>query len=108
MIKLLIKLYFSTVKILTQRPTHISAVATVLLITKTFTVKYYDRRIYTNTTSIINNNTYQTRQRPQRKMIKKRKKKTRKNRERERERERRERERDERERERERERDVPK
>ena len=31
----LIKLYFSTVKILTQRPTHISAVATVLLIAKT-------------------------------------------------------------------------
>ena len=27
-----IKLYFSTVKILAQRPTHISAVATVLLI----------------------------------------------------------------------------
>ena len=26
-------------KILTQRPTHVSAVATVLLITKTFTVK---------------------------------------------------------------------
>ena len=41
----LIKLYFSTVKILAQRPTHISAVATVLLITKTFTAKYYDRRI---------------------------------------------------------------
>ena len=32
----MIKLYFSTVKILAQRPTHISAVATVLLITKTF------------------------------------------------------------------------
>ena len=32
-------------KILAQRPTHIYAVATVLLITKTFTVKYYDRRI---------------------------------------------------------------
>ena len=31
----LIELYFSTVKILAQRPTHISAVATVLLITKT-------------------------------------------------------------------------
>ena len=31
-------------KILAQRPTHISAVATVLLITKTFIVKYYDRR----------------------------------------------------------------
>ena len=30
---------------LVQRPTHIAAVATVLLITKTFTVKYYDRRI---------------------------------------------------------------
>ena len=40
-------------KLLAQRPTHISAVATVLLITKTSTVKYYDRRIYTNTTSII-------------------------------------------------------
>ena len=39
------ELYFSTVKILAQRPTHISAVATVLLITKTFTVKYYDRRL---------------------------------------------------------------
>ena len=45
MIDRVIKLYFSTVKILPQRPTHISAVATVLLITKTFTVKYYDRRI---------------------------------------------------------------
>ena len=31
-------------KILAQRPTHISAVAAVLLITKTFTVKYYGRR----------------------------------------------------------------
>jgi len=41
----LIKLYFSTVKILVQRPTRVSAVATVLLITKTFIVKYYDRRI---------------------------------------------------------------
>ena len=40
----LIKLYFSTVKILAQRPTHISAVATVLLITKTFTVKYSRER----------------------------------------------------------------
>ena len=40
-------------KILTQRPTHISAAATVLLITKTITVKYYDRRIQTNRTSII-------------------------------------------------------
>ena len=40
-------------KILAQRPTHISADATVLLITKTFTVKYYDRRIQTNRTSII-------------------------------------------------------
>ena len=38
----LIELYFSTVKRLAQRPTHISAVATVLLITKTFTVKYYE------------------------------------------------------------------
>ena len=35
----MIELYFSTVKILAQRPTHISAVATVLLITKTFTEK---------------------------------------------------------------------
>ena len=42
----MIKLYFSTVKILAQRLTHISAVATVLLIlTQTFIVKYYDRRI---------------------------------------------------------------
>ena len=32
----LIKLYFSRVKILAQRPTHISAVATALLIAKTF------------------------------------------------------------------------
>ena len=39
----LIELYFSTVKILAQRPTHVSAVATVLLITKTFRVKYYYR-----------------------------------------------------------------
>ena len=39
----LIKLDFSTVKILAQRPTHISAVATVLLITKTFTVKSRER-----------------------------------------------------------------
>ena len=30
--------------VLAQRPTHISAVATVLLITKTFTVKYYYSR----------------------------------------------------------------
>ena len=36
-----------------ERPTHISAVATVLLITKTFVVKYYDRKIQTNTASII-------------------------------------------------------
>ena len=36
----LIKLYFSTVKILAQRTTDTSAVATVLLITETFTVKY--------------------------------------------------------------------
>ena len=43
---------FSTVKILAQRPTHISAVATILLITKTFTVNYYYRRIYTNTASV--------------------------------------------------------
>ena len=46
------ELYSSTVKILAPRPTHISAVATVLLITKTFRVKY-DRRLQTNTTSII-------------------------------------------------------
>ena len=39
-----IKLYFSTVKILAQRPIHISAVATVLLITKTVIVKHYSRR----------------------------------------------------------------
>ena len=31
----MIKLYFSTMKILAQRSTHISTVATVLLITKT-------------------------------------------------------------------------
>ena len=37
------ELYFSTVRILAQRPTHISAVATMLLITKTFIVKYYRR-----------------------------------------------------------------
>ena len=37
--------YFSTVKILAQRPTHISAVTTMLLITKRFTVKYYYRGI---------------------------------------------------------------
>ena len=35
-----IKLSFSKVKILAQRPTHISAVATVLIISNTFTVKY--------------------------------------------------------------------
>ena len=35
-----IKLYFSTVEILAQRLIHISAVAILLLITKTFTVKY--------------------------------------------------------------------
>ena len=40
----MIKLYFLTVKILAQRPTHISAVAAVQLITKTFTVKYYNGR----------------------------------------------------------------
>ena len=39
------ELYFSTVKILAQRPTHISAVATVLVIAKTFTIKYYDRKL---------------------------------------------------------------
>ena len=39
----MIKFYFSTVKILAQRSAHISAVATVRLITKTFTAKYYDR-----------------------------------------------------------------
>ena len=48
----MIELYFSTVKILAQRPTHIFAVATILLITKTFTVKYYYRRIETNTASV--------------------------------------------------------
>ena len=47
------ELYFLTVKILAQRLTHISAIATVLLITKTFTVKYYGRRLQTNTTTII-------------------------------------------------------
>ena len=40
-------------KTLAQSPTHISAFATVLLITKTFTMKYYDRRISINTASII-------------------------------------------------------
>ena len=40
-------------KILAQRPTHRYALATVLLITMTFTVKYCDRRIQTNTVSII-------------------------------------------------------
>ena len=45
-------------KILTQRPTHISAVATVLLTTKTFTVKYYNRRdIKKYKNKNINNNT---------------------------------------------------
>ena len=42
----MIKRYFSTVKILVQRPTHISAVATVLLITKTFT--HTDRQTESN------------------------------------------------------------
>ena len=48
------KIYFSTVKISAQTSTQISAVTTVdvLLITKTFIVKYYDRRIQTNTASI--------------------------------------------------------
>ena len=47
------ELYFLTVKILAQRPAHISAVATILLITKTFTVKYYySKGIYTNTASV--------------------------------------------------------
>ena len=41
----MIELYFATVKILAQSPNHISAVAMVLLITKTFTTKYYDKRI---------------------------------------------------------------
>ena len=45
--------YFWTVNILAQRPTDISAVATVLVVTKTFIVKYYDRRIQTNPASII-------------------------------------------------------
>ena len=39
-------------KIIPQRPTHIYAVAAVLMITKTFTVKYCDRRIQTSTVSI--------------------------------------------------------
>ena len=39
------EIYFSTVKILAQRPTDISAVATVLLITKTFIVRDRDRQI---------------------------------------------------------------
>ena len=45
----LIKLYFSTVKILAQRPTHISAVATVLLIATAYIIIHN------------NNNTYKTR-----------------------------------------------
>ena len=50
----MIKLYFRTVKILAKKmPTYISVVAAVLLIMKTFMVKYYDRRIQTNTASII-------------------------------------------------------
>ena len=49
----MIKLYFSKVKILAQRPTHISAVATVQLIIKTLKVNYYARRLQTNTASII-------------------------------------------------------
>ena len=40
-------------KILAQRPTHTSAVATILLITETFIVKHYDRRVQKNTASII-------------------------------------------------------
>ena len=39
--------------ILAQRPTHISTDATVLLITKTFTVNYYDRRTGKNTASMV-------------------------------------------------------
>ena len=31
-------------KLLAQRPTHIYTIATVLLITKTFITKYYERR----------------------------------------------------------------
>ena len=68
----MIKLYFSTVKLLAQRPTHISAVATVLLITKTFVMKYYDRTIiidkysvnnnHNNNNKNNNNNTHKTRQ----------------------------------------------
>ena len=51
----LIELYFSTVKILAQRLTHISAIATVLLVTKTFTHTYTqtdrqtDRETHTHT-----------------------------------------------------------
>ena len=45
----MIKLYFSTVQIIPQRPTHISAVATVLLITRTFIVQYYERKRQTQT-----------------------------------------------------------
>ena len=40
----MIKLYFSTVKILAQWLTHIFAVATVLLRTRTFIVKYERER----------------------------------------------------------------
>ena len=41
----LVKLYFSTVKILAKRPSHISAVAAVLLITKTETKTETERQI---------------------------------------------------------------
>ena len=46
-----IKLYFSTIKILAQRPTHISVV--VATNNQDIHMKYHDRRIETNTASII-------------------------------------------------------
>ena len=44
----LIQLYFLTVNILVHRPSYISAVATVLLTTKTFIVKYHYNIIINN------------------------------------------------------------
>ena len=42
----MINLYFSTVRILAQRPTHVGlfVIAAVLLVIVTFMVKYYDKR----------------------------------------------------------------
>ena len=56
------------VKILAHRLTHRSAVATVLLITKMFIRKYFDKRIYIDKYSINNNNNvYKKRQQLQQK-----------------------------------------